>query len=104
MGVVGPLGIAPAAVEMQLPALARAVPIAVGVVVLIAGTRQFTAWKAHHLACRPADVFRGSHESNAITAQGSVKTSNSLETMLLPHPFAPATKYARSPMVAAPKP
>jgi predicted metal-binding membrane protein len=32
-------------------ALARAVPIAVGVVVLIAGFLQFTAWKAHHLAC-----------------------------------------------------
>ena len=36
---------------MQLPALARAVPIAVGVVVLIAGALQFTAWKARHLAC-----------------------------------------------------
>jgi Predicted metal-binding integral membrane protein (DUF2182) len=51
-GVVAfPLGVALAAVEMQLPALARAVPIAVGVVVLIAGCLQFTAWKAHHLAC-----------------------------------------------------
>jgi len=46
-----PLGVALAAVEMQVPALARAVPIAVGVVVLIAGALQFTAWKAHHLAC-----------------------------------------------------
>jgi len=46
-----PLGVALAAVEMQWPALARAVPIAVGVVVLIAGALQFTAWKAHHLAC-----------------------------------------------------
>jgi predicted metal-binding membrane protein len=45
------LGVAQAAVEMQLPALARAVPSAVGVVVLIAGALQFTAWKAHHLAC-----------------------------------------------------
>jgi predicted metal-binding membrane protein len=34
---VFPLGVALAAVEMQEPALARAVPIAVGVVVLIAG-------------------------------------------------------------------
>src|SRR5919108_2781104 len=50
-----PLGVALAAVEMQQPALARAVPIAVGVVVLIAGAPQFTAWKAHHLAyCREA--------------------------------------------------
>jgi predicted metal-binding membrane protein len=46
-----PLGVALAAVEMQLSALARAAPIAVGVVVLIAGALQFTAWKAHHLAC-----------------------------------------------------
>jgi predicted metal-binding membrane protein len=45
------LGVALAAVEIQLPALARAVPIAVGVVVLIAGGLQFTAWKAHRLAC-----------------------------------------------------
>jgi predicted metal-binding membrane protein len=46
-----PVGVALAAIEMQLPAVARAVPIAVGVVVLIAGALQFTAWKAHHLAC-----------------------------------------------------
>lgn len=48
---VFPLGVALAAVEMRLPALARAVPIAVGVVVLIAGALQFTAWKARQLAC-----------------------------------------------------
>jgi predicted metal-binding membrane protein len=48
---VFPLGVALAAIEMQQPALARAVPIAVGVVVLIAGALQFTAWKARHLAC-----------------------------------------------------
>src|SRR5512134_1651463 len=46
-----PLGVALAAVEMQQPELARAVPIAVGVVVLIAGALQFSAWKARHLAC-----------------------------------------------------
>ena len=32
-------------------ALARAVPIAVGFVIIIAGFLQFTAWKARHLAC-----------------------------------------------------
>jgi len=48
---VFPLGIALAAVEMQEPALARAVPVAVGGVVLIAGAFQFTAWKARQLAC-----------------------------------------------------
>lgn len=46
-----PLGVALAEVEMRLPALARAVPIAVGVVVLLAGMLQLTAWKARHLAC-----------------------------------------------------
>ena len=46
-----PLGVALAAVGMQRPALARAVPIAVGMVVLIAGCLQLTAWKARHLAC-----------------------------------------------------
>src|SRR5512132_2820916 len=50
-----PLGLALAAVEMQQPALARGVPIAVGVVVLMAGSLQLTAWKARHLAyCREA--------------------------------------------------
>src|SRR6266571_850852 len=50
-----PLGVALATLEMQQPALARAVPIAVGAVVLIAGFLQLTAWKARHLAwCREA--------------------------------------------------
>ena len=46
-----PLGVALAALEMQQPALARAVPIAVGVIVLMGGSLQLTAWKARHLAC-----------------------------------------------------
>jgi predicted metal-binding membrane protein len=46
-----PLGVALAAVEMRLPALARAVPLATGVVVSLAGALQFTAWKARHLGC-----------------------------------------------------
>jgi len=46
-----PLGVALATITMQLPALARTVPLAIGVVVLVAGALQFTAWKAHHLAC-----------------------------------------------------
>jgi predicted metal-binding membrane protein len=55
---VFPLGAALAAIEMQQPALARAVPIAVGAVVLIAGFLQLTAWKARHLACcREASAF-----------------------------------------------
>jgi predicted metal-binding membrane protein len=54
-----PLGVALAAVEMQLPALARVVPIAVGAVVLIAGALQFTAWKAQRLACCRETLGRG---------------------------------------------
>jgi predicted metal-binding membrane protein len=46
-----PLGVGLAAVEMELPALARAVPVGIAVVVLIAGALQFSHWKAHHLAC-----------------------------------------------------
>jgi predicted metal-binding membrane protein len=46
-----PLGVALTAVEMQRPALARAVPIAVSLVVLTAGCLQFTGWKRRHLAC-----------------------------------------------------
>jgi predicted metal-binding membrane protein len=46
-----PLGVALAAIEMQQPAVARAVPIAVGVVLLMAGAFQLTAWKARQLAC-----------------------------------------------------
>jgi predicted metal-binding membrane protein len=45
------LGVSLASIEMQQPALARTVPIAVGVVVLIAGALQITTWKARHLAC-----------------------------------------------------
>ena len=48
---VFPLGITLAEVEMQQPTLARAVPIAVGVVVLLAGALQFSPWKTRHLAC-----------------------------------------------------
>ncbi|HLJ51418.1 MAG TPA: DUF2182 domain-containing protein [Bryobacteraceae bacterium] len=46
-----PLGVALAAIEMHRPVLARAVPIAAGIVILIAGSLQLTAWKARHLAC-----------------------------------------------------
>jgi predicted metal-binding membrane protein len=48
-----PLGVALAAAEMERPALARAVPIATGAIVLLAGVFQLSAWKARHLArCR----------------------------------------------------
>ena len=45
------LGVALTSMEMQQPVLARAVPMAVGVVVVIGGALQFTEWKARALAC-----------------------------------------------------
>jgi len=54
-----PLGVALAEINMQEPAVARAVPIAVGVIVLIAGALQFTAWKARQLACCRETPGRG---------------------------------------------
>jgi predicted metal-binding membrane protein len=54
------LAVVLAAVEMQQPALARTVPIAVGVVVFVAGALQFSKWKAHYLACCGEEPVRGS--------------------------------------------
>jgi predicted metal-binding membrane protein len=48
---VFPLGVGLAALCVELPALAHAVPLAGGVIVFIAGALQFTAWKARRLAC-----------------------------------------------------
>jgi predicted metal-binding membrane protein len=46
-----PLGVALASIEMREAAIARAVPFAVGLIVLSAGLLQLTKWKAHGLAC-----------------------------------------------------
>ena len=54
-----PIGIALAATEMKHPSVARAVPLAVGVVVLIAGSFQLTAWKTRHLTCCRESPGRG---------------------------------------------
>jgi predicted metal-binding membrane protein len=69
-GVVAfPLGVALAALEMRLPALARAVPFAVAAVVLLAGLLQLTAWKARQLACcREAPGCGGALSADAGTA------------------------------------
>jgi len=45
-----PIGVALAAIEMQRPAIADAVPIVSAVIVAIAGLLQFTTWKARQLA------------------------------------------------------
>jgi predicted metal-binding membrane protein len=53
--VVFVLGAALAEAAMRIQAIARAMPLSLAIVVLLAGAFQFTAWKAHHLArCRPA--------------------------------------------------
>ena len=52
------IGIALAAIQMQQPAVARAAPVAAGVVVLIAGSLQFTRWKLRHLECCRATAVR----------------------------------------------
>jgi predicted metal-binding membrane protein len=46
-----PLGVGLAAIEMRSPALARAVPFAIGAVILTAGALQLTRWKARQLGC-----------------------------------------------------
>ena len=48
---VFPVGAAVATVAMERAMVARAVPLASGVVVLLAGAFQLTAWKARQLAC-----------------------------------------------------
>jgi predicted metal-binding membrane protein len=49
--IVFALGAACAQAALQLPSLARAAPVAMGLVVLLAAAWQFTSWKARHLAC-----------------------------------------------------
>ncbi len=46
-----PVGVALATGAMRMPALAHAVPMAAGLVVLVAGALQFTVWKSRQLAC-----------------------------------------------------
>jgi predicted metal-binding membrane protein len=66
---VFPLGVALASIQMQHPALTGAVPIAVGVVILIAGFFQLTAWKEHHLVCCREAPGRGRMlRADAVTA------------------------------------
>jgi predicted metal-binding membrane protein len=70
LGLVAfPVGVMIASIEMQVPAIARAVPVAIGAIVVLAGVLQFTAWKAHHLACcRRSLVCTGSLRADAATA------------------------------------
>jgi predicted metal-binding membrane protein len=49
--VLGVLGDAAGEVMLQQPAWSRAMPAVGGVVVVLAGVAQFSAWKRRHLAC-----------------------------------------------------
>ncbi len=62
-----PMGIGLAQTEMQQPALAHAMPIAAGVVVLLGGAFQFTACKSRNLACC-LDMLMPGHELPADAA------------------------------------
>ena len=54
-----PIGVSLATIEMQQPALARAVPLLAGVVILLAGFVQLTSFKSRQLvSCRDAHVWR----------------------------------------------
>ncbi|WP_206606179.1 DUF2182 domain-containing protein [Steroidobacter cummioxidans] len=72
LGVVAfPVGVLLATLEMQVPALARSVPVAVGAIVMIAGALQLTAWKTRHLeCCRRAPVGSESLRPGARVAWG----------------------------------
>jgi predicted metal-binding membrane protein len=68
-----PLGACVAAIAMRSTALARDVPFASGLVVLMAGALQFTGWKAHHLACcrnAPGNAFGVPEDARTAWRQG----------------------------------
>ena len=69
-----PLGVVLAEIQMLCPALARAAPLAVGAVVLVAGALQFTAWKARQLACCRQLPGRG----RALSADGGTALRHGL--------------------------
>ncbi len=63
------VGVTLAAIEMQVPRIARALPLATAVAVLIAGALQFTSWKARQLACcRAGYLIAGMLQADAGTA------------------------------------
>jgi predicted metal-binding membrane protein len=57
---VYPVGVLVSVVEMREPTVSRAVPLAIGLVVLVAGLLQFTGWKSRCLACCREAPGRGS--------------------------------------------
>lgn len=64
-----PLGVGLGAAEVRWQPLARSVPVATGVVLLLAGCLQLTAWKARQLRhCLGAPSYGGSMAPNARSA------------------------------------
>lgn len=64
------LGVALAAIAMKLAFVARVVPVAGGLVVMLAGALQFSAWKARHLACCSAATRGNCRTSSATLSTG----------------------------------
>jgi len=56
--IVFPVGLMLGEIAMRVPAVSRAMPIATGLVMLIAGILQFTAWKKRQLECCRAEPGR----------------------------------------------
>ncbi len=68
---VYPIGLVLTAAEMRSPALARSVPIATGVVLLLAACVQLTAWKARQLGhCRNAPACGQSPDARSAWQYG----------------------------------
>ena len=65
--VIFPAGALFGTIVMGQPALSRVVPVALGMMVLIAGAVQLTAWKARHLACCRQEPVHGSASSLSAT-------------------------------------
>jgi predicted metal-binding membrane protein len=69
--VVYPVGVVVAKAGMASAVLARSVPIATGIVLLIAGCLQLTAWKARQLCrCRAVPAFRQELNHGVCSAWG----------------------------------
>ncbi len=66
--LVYPAGMTIAAIEMEYDTLARSVPIACAVVVLLAGVVQCTGWKARQLACCRAEPLPDARAATPVAA------------------------------------
>jgi len=77
-----PLGVGTGGVEMQQSALGARRTIAVGMIVLMAGFLQLTAWKLRHLACCGDTRPRRTLPADAGTAGDTACASAALQPLL----------------------